>query len=184
MQSRLPDHKRHFHHLMIPSPFEKKMPSKLGKKKRLSTFLLSATYENAPLRKRPNNQKKKSNIHGIFGRGFHAQQQQAAPKQREKKSTENQLLQNCNHRGAWVPATSHWPSGRFDRCSWTKWWGKMEGLRTQLPAPVFSKNTMVDGSEAFLQVEIRIFHTWPVGNAREYHPHGMDGISMDSLPCR
>ena len=30
---------------------------------------------------------------------------------------------------------------------------------------------MVDGSEAFLQVEIGIFHTWLVGNAQEYHPH-------------
>jgi len=30
---------------------------------------------------------------------------------------------------------------------------------------------MVDGSEAFLQVEIRIFHTWLVGNVGYYHPH-------------
>lgn len=124
------------------------MPSKLGKKKRLSTFLPSATYENDHPSEKAQ-QSKKTNIYGIFSRKFHTQQQQAAPKKREKKSTENQLLQNCNHRGAWVPATSHWPPSRFDRCrpvisGWKKKTaGQMMGengrFENSTACPIFSK---------------------------------------------
>lgn len=176
---------------------KKKCLQNSGKKNGYQHFYLVPLMKTTTLRKRPNNQKKQTSMAFLAGSSTRSSSRQ--PQKKGKKNppktnfskTAITEVHGFQQQVTGLPvdstAADRWfPGGKKKQLD--KWWGKMEGLRTQLPAPFFQKHhggwfwsfspSWNQDLSHMAGGECRVLSStcsWM---------DGMDGISMDSLPCR